>query len=139
MRKLALSLGLGLVLAVSLMGVGFPALPDGGSLVTTAGNAGTGNPVGDGGGPTVTIDTGHTESWVPALRCSSRMGSPRSYYRFSADGGLATDAYELLDLDRTFDLPLTQPNTYKLRYLSLTGEDGGPPACYLTQPDFPGP
>lgn len=124
------------VLALSLFtAVDFPALPDGGSLVTSNGGL-----PGDGGGPWITIDTGHTEDWVPAIRCHASTiicgtASPRVNYRFSADGGTANAAYMLLDVDRTFDLPVFQPKDRKLRYLSLSGEDGGPPCCTLTQPD----
>lgn len=102
------------------------ALPDGGSLVTSNGGL-----PGDGGGPWVTVDTGQTQDWVATIRCRSYLGSPSVHYRFTADGGTATSADEVLDVDRTFDLPISQGAGEKYRYLSLLGEDGGPPSCAL--------
>ena len=106
------------------LGADFPALPDAGSLVTSAGGA-----PGDGGGPWITVDTAQVNDWLMTIRCRSELTSPRVYYRLSSDAGTATAANQLLDLDKTFDLPVTQGNTDKYRYLSLLGEDGGPPAC----------
>lgn len=117
---------------VTLSATDFPALRDGGSLVTSAGG-----PPGDGGGPWVTVDTGQVNDWTMTIRCSSRLGSPRVHYRLSADGGTASAAYQLLDVDRTFDLPVSQGNRTKLRYLSLLGEDGGPPACNVQTQQIP--
>lgn len=128
MRKL-LPFGLALVVPLLLMGADYPALPDGGSLVTSTGAT----PPADGGGPWVTVDTGHTADWVMTIRCSSRLNSPRVFYRLSADGGTARIDDQLLDVDRTFDLPVSQPRSYPQRFLSLLGEDGGPPSCSLQQ------
>lgn len=100
------------------------ALPDGGSLVTS-----NGGPPGDGGGPWVTVDTGQVNDWTMSIKCRSYLGSPNVHYRLTADGGTATSADNVLDLDRTFDLPVSQGNSEKYRYLSLLGEDGGPPSC----------
>lgn len=107
----------------------FPALPDGGSLCSTAGNASTGNPAGDGGGPSIVCDTGQVDDWNATVRCSSRLGSPRVHARWSADGGIATAVNQLYEVDRTFDFRVLQPGSRKLRYISFLGEDGGPPAC----------
>lgn len=104
-----------------------PALSDGGSLVTSVG----GTPPADGGGPWVTIDTGQLNDWVATILCRSYLGSPNVHYRFSSDGGTATSANQVLQVDRTFDLPINQGNGEKYRYLSLLGEDGGAPACNL--------
>lgn len=101
-----------------------PALPDGGSLVTSKGGL-----PGDGGGPWVTIDTGQVTDWTMSIYCDSSLGSPNVYYRLSADGGTATTANMLLKVDTTFDLPVSQGFTEKYRYLSLLGQDGGPPSC----------
>lgn len=101
-----------------------PALPDGGSLVTS-----NGGPPGDGGGPWVTVDTGQTNDWVMSIKCRTYLGSPNVHYRLSTDGGTATAADNVLEVDKTFDLPVTQGNTEKFRWLSLRGEDGGAPVC----------
>lgn len=96
-----------------------PVLPDGGSLFASA----------DGGGPWVTWDTYQVEDWVMTIKCRSYLGGPNVHYRLSADGGTATTADNVIDLDRTFDLPVSQGNVEKYRFLSLRGEDGGAPAC----------
>lgn len=108
-----------------------PALPDGGSLVTSNGNL-----PGDGGGPEVTVDTGQTDDWIATLKCSSLLGSPGVHYRFSTDRSTATTNYNVIDVDRTMDIPVRQGNTDKYRYLSLRGEDGGPPSCRLFKNDL---
>ncbi len=118
---------LGLQGCASAHAADFPALPDGGSLVTSAG----GTLPGDGGGPWITIDTGQTKDWLMSIRCRSGAGSPRVYYRLSTDAGTARTADQVVDVDRTFDIPVPQGNTDKYRFLSLLGEDGGPPACTI--------
>lgn len=106
--------------------VDFPALPDGGSLIKTTD-----------GGPLITVDTGHVTDWVPAIRCSTLEGSSGVHYRFSSDGGSATQANQVIEVNRTMDIPVAQGNVAKLRYLSLLSEDGGIPACRLQQPYLP--
>lgn len=131
-------------MGLALMAVDFPALPDGGSKVTPSltiislSDGGTS----DGGMPAyVTVDTGHVTDWVMAIRCETSLRcatpSPQVYYRLSTDGGTATVANQLLEIDRTFDIPIAQGNTEKLRYLSLLSEDGGPPCCFIQQPYMP--
>lgn len=131
-------------LGLSLMAVDFPALPDGGSKVTpgiTLVALTDGGTQDAGVLAYVTVDTGHVTDWVMTIRCSTGLAcatpSPRSYYRLSADGGTATTNYQLLEVDRTFDIPVSQGNTEKLRFLSLLGEDGGPPCCFVQQPTIP--
>lgn len=102
----------------------FPALPDGGSLVT-----GTGALSDGGNSSTITVDTGQTEDWTATVRCRSSLGSPRVYARWSADAGAATSANQLYEVDRTFDFTVRQPGVRKLRWISFLGEDGGPPNC----------
>lgn len=125
MRKTAF---LSVLALLSLTAIDFPALPDGGALVTPTD-----------AGSSVTIDTGHTEDWVPLLRCHSELGSPRAYYRFSGDAGVARAGVDsLLALDIGFDLPVIQQrNRGPLRWVSFLGEDGGVPACTLHQPTEP--
>ncbi|MEY4933556.1 MAG: hypothetical protein RLZZ403_1876 [Pseudomonadota bacterium] len=101
-----------------------PALPDGGSLVTS-----TGSGPGDGGGPWITVDTGQVQDWMMALRCRSYVGSPSVHYRLSADAGTATTSDGFLPVNLTLDLPVSQGNGEKFRWLSLLGEDGGAPTC----------
>lgn len=102
-----------------------PAFPDGGSLATTVGTVFPG----DGGGPWLTVDTYQTEDWTMSIRCKSYCGSPNVHYRLSTDGGTATTDNNVLDVNRTFDLPVSQGNGEKYRWLSLLGEDGGAPCC----------
>ncbi len=102
------------------------ALPDGGTLVTSKGG-----PPGDGGGPWVTVDTGQVNDWVATMRARSYLGSPAVHYRFSADAGTATTDDSVIDVDRTMDIPVSQGQGEKYRYLSLLGEDGGPPSLIL--------
>lgn len=93
------------------------ALPDGGSIVTST----------DGGGPLVTVDTAQLGDWVATLRPRSSCGSPSVHYLFSTNSAPATTADNVLEVDHTFDLPVSQGNTEKYRYLSFLGEDGGAP------------
>lgn len=102
------------------------ALPDGGSIVTSKGAA-----PGDGGGPWVLVDTAQVNDWVASLHCTSYQGSPNVHYLFSTDGTIATPADSLLIADHTFDIPVSQGNTEKYRYLSFLGQDGGAPYCLV--------
>lgn len=118
MRKLAALLGLFCVLAHAEP-PDVPVLPDGGSLFSSS----------DGGGPVVTADTFQVNDWTMTVKCRSYIGSPNVHYLLSTDGTAATAANNVIEVDKTFDLPVSQGNTEKYRYLSLRGEDGGAPAC----------
>lgn len=118
MRKLLPLLGLVCVLAHAAP-PDEPVLPDGGSLFSSS----------DGGGPVVTADTYQVNDWVMTIKCRSYVGSPNVHYKLSTDGTAATAADNVLEVDKTFDLPVSQGNTEKYRYLSLRGEDGGAPVC----------
>lgn len=136
MRLRLLFVGLALTLFTA---ADYPALPDGGSLVTPSLTI---NVLADGGlqdagyPAFVTVDTAHLTDWVATMRCDSAHG-PRAYYRFSADAGTARTVDQLLDLDRTFDIPVTQTSGVKVRWLSFLGEDGGAPWCNLLHQTVP--
>lgn len=117
----------GLVVAAPSSAADFPGLVDGGSLVQPTD-----------AGPSITVDLARTDEWDMAIRCSSRLGSPRVYYRLSAsDAGAATAANQLLEVDRTFDIHVPAVRSAPLRFLLLTGEDAGVPACNVQREDPP--
>lgn len=93
-----------------------PALPDGGSIVT-----GTATALGDLGeraGP-----------WSMTIRCE---GDQQTRYKLCADsaGCAATAVNQLLDADRTFDIPVnTRSGLPPKRYLALRTEDAGVAFC----------
>lgn len=137
MRQRLFFVGLALALFTA---ADYPALPDGGSLITPSLSITVLADGGlqDAGYPAfVTVDTAHVADWVATMRCDSAHGSPRSYYRFSADGGTARAVDQLLDLDRTFDIPVQQTAGVKVRWLSFLGEDGGAPWCNLQHQTVP--
>lgn len=142
------SLALLVFTARATLGADFPGLPDGGSLVqpslvvTTLSDGG----LSDGGMPSViTVDTARTDEWVATLRCTTNTAlcwggfpSPRVFYRFSAsDAGVARTVDQILEVDRTFDIPVPLVRGAPLRYLSFLGEDGGAPCCNVQRQDPP--
>lgn len=98
-----------------------PALPDGGSIVTTTD-----------GGSTVTVDLGARGAWTMALRCE---GAQSTRYRLCASSSCPVTAHnQLLDLDQTQDFPINQtPGVALKRYLTLRTDDGGVPFCKVQQ------
>ncbi len=127
MRRLAPWLMLVAVLAAtalvflpppSAQALTFPALPDAGGIVTSI----------DGGNQT-TIDTGQTQNWTMTIRCE---GAQSTRYRMctsaTCDVSLAND---LIDPNVTLEIPVTQGNSQKYRYLTIKQDDGGVPYCVI--------
>lgn len=103
-----------------------PALPDGGSIVTPLD-----------GGSTVTVDLGGRGAWNMVLRAEGAQST--RYVTCAADtisfsGGSAIHSCkaashnELLDYDRTLDVPMNQSGGWPTkRYMSFSTDDGGIP------------
>lgn len=94
-----------------------PIFTDGGSLVTTTD-----------GGSSVTADLGVAalSSFTMAIRCE---GQAARYHLCATSTCTATTANQLLDADRTFDIPVNRITNGGKRYLALSTDDGGIPAC----------
>lgn len=104
------------VFAVLLAGADFPALPDGGSIVTST----------DGGG-WVTVDTGKIADWTMVIRCEGEQST--RYNLCTTSNCTATVHNQLLDFDTTERIPVRQGHRDKYRFLALATDDAGVPFC----------
>lgn len=104
-----------------------PMFSDGGSLVTPLD-----------GGVTVTVDLAPRTSacWNMAIRCEG-SGGPARYVLCATNPCPVSSANQLLDADRTFDIPVncTSQGAPK-HYLSLTKDDATAPACKVQHSPF---
>jgi hypothetical protein len=94
-----------------------PGLPDGGSIVTSA----------DGGAYAI-ADLGARGCWTMAIRCEGAQST--RYTTCATSSCTAAAVNQLLDADRTFDIPVNcVAGQTRKRYLALKTDDAGVPFC----------